>query len=43
MMFFSLALYVLGTRSVGAQGVERLAWLAGCWEHRAASRTVEEY
>jgi len=43
MLFISLALYVLAARSVGAQGVERLGWLAGCWEHRAASRTVEEY
>ena len=46
----SLALYVLGGRSVGAQGtgadrpgIDRLSWLAGCWELRTATRTVEEY
>ena len=46
----SLALYVLGARSVGAQGtgadragIDRLAWMAGCWERRTATRTVEEY
>ena len=49
-MLVSLALYVVGGRSVGAQGtgadrpgIDRLAWLAGYWELRTATRTVEEY
>jgi hypothetical protein len=44
--YVSLALYVLGAQSVGAQGTETihsLGWLAGCWELRTPTRTVEEY
>jgi hypothetical protein len=41
-----LAVGPLLTVAVGAQpagGIERLAWLQGCWESRSAQRTVEEH
>jgi hypothetical protein len=36
---------VAGARFAGAEeagAIERLAWLAGCWERSAADRTIEE-
>ena len=40
----TLPLLTLGPSPAGAQdsGVERLQWLAGCWESRADSTIIEE-